>query len=38
LRKWIVGLFALLSAGAAQAQGDVEHHAKVGEWEIAAEP
>ena len=38
LRSWIIGSFALLGAGAAQAQGKIEHHVKVGEWEIAAEP
>lgn len=38
LRNWIIGSLALLGAGAGQAQGEVEHHAKVGEWEIAAEP
>ena len=38
LRNWIVGVCALLAAGAAQAQDAEEHYAKVGAWEIAAEP
>ena len=32
-----MGALALLGAGAAQAQGEAEQYAKVGEWEIAAE-
>jgi hypothetical protein len=35
MRGWVIGVFALLSAGASQAQV-VEPYAKVGEWQINA--
>jgi hypothetical protein len=38
MRNWVFGVCAILSAGAAQAEDGVEHYAKVGEWEITAEP
>jgi hypothetical protein len=36
MRSWVIGVFAVLTAGAAQAQD--EHYAKAGEWEVAIEP
>ena len=38
MRSWIIGLCAVLTAGAAQAQDKSEHYATVGAWEVAIEP
>jgi hypothetical protein len=38
MRTWMIGVCAMLSAGAAHAEEDVEPYAKAGEWEITAEP
>ena len=38
IQRVLFGLVALLTAGAAAAQEDSEHFAKVGAWEIATEP
>lgn len=35
MRNWVIGVFALLTAGVAEAE---EIYAKVGGWEISAEP
>lgn len=37
MRSWIIGVCALLSAGAAQAEAGREPYAKVGAWEITAD-
>jgi hypothetical protein len=36
VRAWIFGVFALLSAGVAEAEGVREPYARVGDWEINA--
>jgi hypothetical protein len=38
LRDWIIGMCALVSGGAVQAQEANDHYATVGKWEIEADP
>ena len=38
MQRWLIGACALLTAGAAQAEDASKTYAKVGGWEISAEP
>jgi len=38
MQRWVIGVFALLTAGAAQAEEASQTYAKVGGWEISAQP
>jgi hypothetical protein len=38
MQRWIIGVYALLTAGAAQAEEADQTYAKVGGWEISAQP
>lgn len=38
MQRWVIGVYALLTAGVAQGEEAAEIFAKVGGWEISAEP
>ena len=38
MRRWVIGVYALLMAGAAHAEEADQTYAKVGGWEISAQP
>jgi hypothetical protein len=38
MKNWVIGVYALLTAGVAQGEESARTYARVGSWEISAEP